>query len=296
LQYEKAHKLFNIAITQNEDNDSAWVGLGWVLYSQGKYTEAARVFSKACEVNPYNDYALVGLGWSKHKLRQYAEAVRLFEQARTTNKKNIEALLGLAWDKYRQHKYFQALAFFEKVLAIDPNNTKGVLGKAWVACRQFRYEDAIALFSKSLGPETNNIFALKALALCYRQTGKESAARKYDQKADKLLIKTYNTQTQKNYLKLYKILKQRKIPLVCVQYPLRDVSCLRNMFKQEDEVLFVDNRRVFKKALEDDEYSAYFSDNFAGDFGHCTDRGNRLLANNIAKKILEAFFLENNEP
>jgi len=37
-------------------------------------------------------------------------------------------------------------------------------------------------------------------------------------------------------------------------------------------------------------YNDYFTDMFAGDFGHCTRKGNRLLAENIANVILKEYF------
>jgi hypothetical protein len=39
-------------------------------------------------------------------------------------------------------------------------------------------------------------------------------------------------------------------------------------------------------ALEE-SYQGYFRDMFGGDFGHCTPKGNRLLAKNIAQEILK---------
>jgi hypothetical protein len=62
------------------------------------------------------------------------------------------------------------------------------------------------------------------------------------------------------------------------------------MLEPYEGVIFVDNERVFKEALKKGEYRDYFSDTFAGDFGHCTEKGNRLLAENIANVILKEYF------
>ena len=48
--------------------------------------------------------------------------------------------------------------------------------------------------------------------------------------------------------------------------------------------------KIFKDALRKASYREYFNDMFAGDFGHCTPKGNRLLAENIAKVILKEYF------
>lgn len=42
--------------------------------------------------------------------------------------------------------------------------------------------------------------------------------------------------------------------------------------------------------IKQESFSEYFTDFFAGDFGHCTDNGNRLLAENIAEVILKEEF------
>jgi len=47
----------------------------------------------------------------------------------------------------------------------------------------------------------------------------------------------------------------------------------------------VDNEKIFKGALGKNNYKLYFRDMFAGDFGHCTLKGNLLLAENIARAI-----------
>ena len=49
----------------------------------------------------------------------------------------------------------------------------------------------------------------------------------------------------------------------------------------------MDNDRSFREAVAREGYRAYFRDAFGGDFGHCTEKGNRLLEQHIAQVILE---------
>jgi len=44
----------------------------------------------------------------------------------------------------------------------------------------------------------------------------------------------------------------------------------------------------FRDALKEHPYSELFTDNFGGEFGHCTPKGNSILAENIAEVILKA--------
>ena len=93
--------------------------------------------------------------------------------------------------------------------------------------------------------------------------------------------------TRNNYRKLKRIVLGKDVKLVCVQYPLRLVEGLKLMFDSAQGVVFVDNKEVFKEALKNGSYEDYFEDRFAGDFGHCTGKGNYILAENVAKSILK---------
>ncbi|MEI6831385.1 MAG: hypothetical protein WCK61_01610 [Candidatus Omnitrophota bacterium] len=116
------------------------------------------------------------------------------------------------------------------------------------------------------------------------------AMREYYKKADGLRFQYYNPVTIANYRKIKNILEKRKIKLVCVQYPVRGIKPLKSIFIGQEDVIFVDNEEIFKKALLKTSYKEYFTDMFAGDFGHCTPKGNKLLAENIANVILKEVF------
>jgi hypothetical protein len=77
---------------------------------------------------------------------------------------------------------------------------------------------------------------------------------------------------------------------VCVQYPMISVEPLKEIFDGERGVVFVGNEKVFNRALKRGSYIEYFQDSFGGNFGHCTPKGNRLLAENIANVILKEVF------
>jgi alkanesulfonate monooxygenase SsuD/methylene tetrahydromethanopterin reductase-like flavin-dependent oxidoreductase (luciferase family) len=61
------------------------------------------------------------------------------------------------------------------------------------------------------------------------------------------------------------------------------------MLGNDPGVIYVDNGN-FRKRVQADGYETYFHDEFAGDFGHLTRRGNELLAENVARTIVEQFF------
>ena len=88
-----------------------------------------------------------------------------------------------------------------------------------------------------------------------------------------------------NYLAIKKLLDSRSVSLVAMQYPLRNISLLKDIFRNEGGVFFVSNEN-FRPLVKKNGYVKYFMDLFAGDFGHCTEEGNRLIADNAAQVIL----------
>ena len=75
-----------------------------------------------------------------------------------------------------------------------------------------------------------------------------------------------------------------------MQYPLRNLETLRLLFNDRSNIIFVDNELTFKEALKKGNYKDYFTDMFAGDFGHCSPLGNRLIAQNAARVIIKEYF------
>jgi len=111
--------------------------------------------------------------------------------------------------------------------------------------------------------------------------------------ADGAYLSHYSSTTAGNYNKLKNVLDKRNIVYVCSQYPMRDLGPLKRVFKGDvDGIVFVDNEAIFKNAVDKEGYQNYFKDSFGGDFGHCTDKGNRLLAQNIADAVLKEILIK----
>lgn len=93
--------------------------------------------------------------------------------------------------------------------------------------------------------------------------------------------------TKKNYQKISQILNSKKIPLVAIQYPRRDVKILKSYLNGYLNTYFVDNNELFEKAVDQYGYDQVFLDAFAGNFGHFTLLGKKIVAENVSKVILE---------
>ena len=220
---------------------------------QGDFSRAFDSFFKALEAEPDNDRIYLELGWLYVMQGNHARAQEMFTRAVELNPGNNEAYIALGLSYLKEAHYERAIAAFEQAIAIDPRTEQPYGG----------------------------------LAACYEQSGDAGKAQEYRQKAGALREQYYNPVTCSHYRELARVLREKNIPLVIVQYPLRNVAALRKMFPERDNIIFVDNETVFKNAVKRDGYAAYFTDSFAGDFGHCTALGNRLLAENIARVIFD---------
>ena len=83
---------------------------------------------------------------------------------------------------------------------------------------------------------------------------------------------SYSRYTKKNFKEFKEILTRNETPFILVQYPCREVDLLKKMLGTKN-IFYVGNERVFKDALKIEGFNECFSDNFGGDFGHCTPKG-----------------------
>jgi tetratricopeptide (TPR) repeat protein len=211
------------------------------------------------------------------------------------NPEEVVACFELGRLYRNENKLVESEASFEKAVMSDHQNGDAYLELGWIYREQGKFSQAQDAFMKAL--ETSSAsgnfryFVYSALSALYLEMGKPKLAEEYALKARMGSIGCYSSVTVDNYRKLKAILGKRGIRLVCVQYPMRSIAPLKNIFEgDEGDIIFVDNEQIFKDAVKKEGTIVYFRDMFAGDFGHCTEKGNRLLAGNIAKEILKELF------
>lgn len=92
------------------------------------------------------------------------------------------------------------------------------------------------------------------------------------------------------YIELATALKKEEIIYICMGYPTINIDIFKNLFSGtnlEKNIIFVSNEQNFNNYLKNNEYFSIFRDKFAGTFGHCTNLGNTMIAENVGKVILE---------
>jgi tetratricopeptide (TPR) repeat protein len=208
------------------------------------------------------------------------------------NPKNIVVYYQLGKLCRIQGRFSEAENLFKKALDVDPKNVRVYLELGWLYIDQNRFSEAEELFKKALGEKLldkdGRIFG--ALSILYKEMGRNDIAEIYQNKKDASQLNWYADTTVDNYRRIKKIIDDRGIRLVCVQYPNRRIEPLMDIFDSDKGVVFVDNKKIFEDVLKAGGCNKYFRDFFGGDFGHCTEEGNRLLAENIADVIIRECF------
>ena len=247
---ELAKKLKKV-LELDPGNDRACLKLGRLYIDQQKFQQAEIYMKKALKLNPGNNKETYHeLGWLYQKLRKFQQAEKEFKKALRINPGNDWAYFRLGELYKEQGKLQQAEQEFKKALELNPGNSRARYGIEGIYWKRGQFHQAEAPYYLEYNPFTTN-----------------------------------------NYHALKAILDRRKIRLVCAQYPMRNVAPLKNIFAgQADDIAFVDNEKIFREAVKKEGYGAYFRDIVGGNFGHCTDNGNKLLGENIAGVILRKVF------
>jgi tetratricopeptide (TPR) repeat protein len=280
-------------IEHDPRNDDAYAKLGWTCGNQGKFTQAEEFLKKAIELNPENAEAYIGLGWIRKAQGNFPQAEELIRKAIKLDPRNDDGYFRLGWLYIDQDKLPQAEELFKKTLECNPKHAYAYIRLGGIYRNQGKFSQAEELIKKAiLGCDFNQKARFYgALASIYEAMGKTTLSKEYYDKANQTRLNEYLPLVNTNYLKLKDILYKKHIKLVCVQYPMRSIEPLKEIFKDDaDGIIFVDNESIFKNAVRQQGFKQYFRDMFGGDFGHCTPEGNRLLAENITEVILKRVF------
>jgi len=296
-KFSEAEESYKKAIELNPGNYRAYVELGWFYQGQEKFSEAEESFKRAIELNPRNYEAYVELGCfyleqgRSFDQSKFSEAEKSFKKAIEINPKNYWSYNVLGWCYLDQGKFSEAEKSFKKAIELTPRDSGAYIELGWCYLDQGKFSETEESFKKAIEINPRNDMAYGALKVLYIEMGKMELARKYAEEARDIRLNYYSPITANNYQKLKAILDKRGIIYVCVQYPMRNIESLKKIFQGNDKgIIFVDNEKVFKDEVAKYGRQDYFKDTFGGDFGHCTEKGNRLLAENIAKVILKEVF------
>jgi len=252
-EYRKAEKVLKQVVKINPKSSLGYKNLGLVFEDKGDFVQAEDAFKRAIFISPTDTQTFVYLGWLFEIQGRIADAQAVYNAALLIDANNMDANENLGYLYLKLGDYSLAEHAFRELIRISPQSDKGYL----------------------------------LLSRVFAETDRFVEAKKLDAIAQRVRSGSVISNTRENYLNLLNIILQRNILPVFVQYPLRNIAGLRGMFPNPDAIVFVDNQLTYRNALVQKAYSDIFTDIFAGDFGHCTAQGNRILAENIAEAILE---------
>jgi len=261
-KYQRAEYFLKEAISSKPDFYVSYLQLGKIYVEKGHYHDGLGLIKKSRELRPDSTLVLMELGHCYSAMGEKSKAAEVYQIVISTNPENV-------W-------FFSEIAKWFK----DNNYDK-------------ESED---IYVKAIEKNPGDPTIYNELAEIYLKQGRTKEARKIYNKARHRggTIYLYSPMTTHYYNKIAKSIVSRNIGLICMQYPLRAIKSLKDALRVRDGVLFVENKENFEGVLEQSQYSKYFLDSFAGDFGHCTHEGNRLIAQNLAD-VIEREILDKNQ-
>jgi len=255
-----------------------------------EYKEAEQILFKAMAVDPNHSPIYSSLGGIYAYNAQMELAIKYLNKAIELDPKNEEAYSQLSVRYYYAQQYYLAVETNLEMIKNIPDSDAAYEKLAQIYFKQKEYGKLEEVLKIADEKYPDSLIFSKLWASYYLMNGKIPESESRFDKAANLEEKYLSPLTIVNYRRIKEIVLERGIKLVSVQYPLRKLESLKNILREEGGVVFVDNERTFKEAVKNESYEQYFVDNFAGDFGHFSTYGNKLIAENIADAIIINFF------
>jgi tetratricopeptide (TPR) repeat protein len=247
---------------------------------------AIALLAKGAELFPRDPNILAYLGALQRWVGKRDEARVTLEKALEIQPDQCQALFELAILYKEIGLDDESFEMRKRIVQSAKTYSPGYLYAAELYLRKEDYANVENTIREGLRYLPENDRLLGALGILYLGQKERGKAEEYFERAAQERERFISEYTRTNYRKIEYIAGQYKIPLVAMQYPVRDGNELRAMFRRPEKVIFVSNAQAFKAAIAKDGYFTYFIDMFGGEFGHCTPKGNMLIAQNL-KGVIE---------
>lgn len=282
---DRAEVLFRRSLAIDRAGQEARLGLSRLFRAQLKYAESEAVLRELLQIAPRNLEALKRLCSLLEFGGRLDEALPPAEAIVRLAPRDAEGYVRLARLHERRRRARPAETAFRAGLAKAAPDAKLYAELAGFLLRRGRAAQARDLLERGLALFPESVPLHSGLAEVHAKAGDIPAAEAAERRAGEISAASMLPATRRNYEALRAELRRRGIPLIAVQYPMRDAAPLRGLFRADEGVEVADNRNAFVEALARHGWNGLFVDTFAGDFGHCTTLGNRLLAENVADAL-----------
>jgi len=258
-QFAQAEKIFQEFLEMFPDDPnhfSTYGELAMIYLEQGRYRDAVAMFVRQVRIAPQKIgvYADIAHGFREKGLHKELELILsdALRQIPEGSTHHMNVAVELAYCLMENGKNEQAERLFQKIKTMDLDSRKD-----------------------------GNIDLTAGIAEARRGQGRGVNSNEILEEGRYLPV------TVLNLRRVQEIVAKKGIRIVWAQYPQRGLAPLRQALSPFQQVVFVDNEKTFEGAVRKEGYDQIFTDRFAGDFGHCTAKGNRLLAGNVARVIRE---------
>lgn len=297
FQSFRIYKLYRFLLTRmNQNSFCTPYDQGIVVSTTNEpikfnFKDRQEIFLKDLNMCPKDErvWMYIAFAWECRDNGKFEEAEDMFRLAIKEGPENYCGYHDLGMCYKAQGKYIEAETMFKKAIEKNPGYDWGYIEIGWIYHAQDKDNLAEEMFNKAakINPEGDRAYG--SMALLYAGQPDSQEEKFYAGKVKMMRLNNFNPVTRKNYRILKEKVERAGAKLMCVQYPVRSAQQLKRMLTDYESIIFVDNERIFKEALLHGKYTDYFEDSFAGDFGHCTKKGNNLLAQNIAKAVLKYY-------
>lgn len=181
--YEMAVKSYRRYVELDPENCNAHQSLGFAYWRQGLTDQAIVAYEKALEICPDDPNAYTALARA-YKDGGYAlEAIEGYRRAIELNPSDVAAWENLGILYYERKLYPEAISVYEAILAMPNHGGKAGDWVAWASERlaaMYRWADdcqrAIPHYRTALAADPTKDRILRALAVCYEETGQTAEA------------------------------------------------------------------------------------------------------------------------
>jgi len=235
--------------------------LGPYLMQKKDFAEAINAYMKEISVDPKQDYPYMDLAKYYFEVKDFSSSFKILQLA--IQRIPDDHILYNLWAKELLdiNEIGKAENILERFLHVSPNNPDTLKG---LRLRTDR-----------------DLYDYQMLSKVYDLDHKQMLS-----SILKTKIERYEELRSNAYVRIFEICKDKGIPLIAVQYPMKNVEALKKELPVSKTLYFVDNESSFKNGVAKSGYFEYFEDQKFNELGHMTPKGCWLLANNISLTVI----------
>ncbi len=275
------------ALISGEDSFDYIRRFGAVLRREKRYQDAISYHQNVLIKYPHHNAARLELGQVYEELGKFNQAEKYYKEVLHDKDQYLWSAILLAMLYEKQGKLTESIQLTERTIRSEKNQESYLEYLAHLYEVSGKLKDAAQLLESTIIKFPNFPRLHEMLATVYKKQRKPKLAKQEAFIANRMRsLKPFPSVAKDSYPAISNYLQRNGVLHIAVQYPMRPVSLLKEMLGPEsDLLLYVDNEQTFRNALTTDKYKDLFIDNYGGNFGHMTEKANKIVAENILEVL-----------